>query len=136
MLNIACGLVLDPDNRCLLVRKRNTQAFMQPGGKIEVAETAFSALQRELFEELKVVLAPQNSRKLGHFVCRAENEHECMISAHLFLVRLLATEIDLRPCAELAELRWIATKDPPPHRIALLTAEYVFPIWHRINSDF
>ncbi|MEM9477678.1 MAG: hypothetical protein AAGA71_20510 [Pseudomonadota bacterium] len=34
-LHIAVAVVLDEAGRMLLVRKRGTEAFMQPGGKIE-----------------------------------------------------------------------------------------------------
>ncbi|EPM86442.1 NUDIX hydrolase, partial [Pseudomonas syringae pv. actinidiae ICMP 18804] len=35
VINIAAALLIGADGRTLLVRKRGTQAFMQPGGKIE-----------------------------------------------------------------------------------------------------
>ncbi|MBB4242699.1 MULTISPECIES: NUDIX domain-containing protein [Rhizobium] len=47
-IRIAAALVLRPDGKTLLVRKRGTIAFMQPGGKIEPRETAEAAVVREL----------------------------------------------------------------------------------------
>ncbi|WP_456681551.1 NUDIX domain-containing protein [Bradyrhizobium sp. USDA 3311] len=40
------------DGRVLLVRKKATESFMQPGGKIEIGEHPQDALRRELSEEL------------------------------------------------------------------------------------
>ena len=37
-IRIAAALLIGPDGRTLLVRKRGTEAFMQPGGKIEAHE--------------------------------------------------------------------------------------------------
>ena len=52
LIRIAAALLLGPDGRTLLVRKRGTRAFMQPGGKIEAHEVPLHALARELEEEL------------------------------------------------------------------------------------
>ena len=39
IIRIAAALLIDPQGRTLLVRKRGTGAFMQPGGKIDAGET-------------------------------------------------------------------------------------------------
>ena len=49
-LTISAACLIDEAGRLLLVRKRNTQAFMLPGGKAEPGEDAISALSRELAE--------------------------------------------------------------------------------------
>ena len=38
VIRIAAALIRRADGRTLLVRKHNTQTFMQPGGKIEASE--------------------------------------------------------------------------------------------------
>src|SRR3954453_22864397 len=53
---IAAGLLVGKDDRVLLVRKRGTRAFMQPGGKFEPREAPLAALLRELHEELGLVI--------------------------------------------------------------------------------
>lgn len=47
-IHIAAAVLMDDNERLLLVRKRGTEYFMQPGGKIEPGEEALSALVREL----------------------------------------------------------------------------------------
>ena len=47
-MRIAVALLTDAAGRLFLVRKRNTAAFMQPGGKIEAGEDALATLRREL----------------------------------------------------------------------------------------
>jgi 8-oxo-dGTP pyrophosphatase MutT (NUDIX family) len=55
-LSISAACLIDDAGRLLLVRKRNTQAFMLPGGKAEPGEDARAALTRELEEELNLSL--------------------------------------------------------------------------------
>ncbi|MGB9089319.1 MAG: NUDIX domain-containing protein, partial [Pseudomonas farsensis] len=58
IIRIAAALLVDPQGRTLLVRKRGTEAFMQPGGKIDAGETPAAALARELHEELGLRIDP------------------------------------------------------------------------------
>jgi 8-oxo-dGTP pyrophosphatase MutT (NUDIX family) len=53
-IRITAAVIRDRQGRVLLVRKRGTSAFMQPGGKIDTNESALAALAREVCEELAV----------------------------------------------------------------------------------
>ena len=67
IIRIAAAVLIGPDGRTLLVRKRGTRAFMQPGGKIEAHEQPVNALARELEEELALNIDPASATYLGHF---------------------------------------------------------------------
>ena len=77
IIRIAAALLIDPQGRTLLVRKRGTQAFMQPGGKIDEGETPVAALVRELHEELGLHIDPAQAIPLGQFSAPAANEPGC-----------------------------------------------------------
>jgi hypothetical protein len=49
-IRIVAALVQDEAGHVLLVRKRGTRAFMQPGGKLQDSESHLDALERELRE--------------------------------------------------------------------------------------
>ncbi len=51
-IEIVAALIRDAAGRVLLVRKRGTTAFMQPGGKRDSGEDDITALAREIDEEL------------------------------------------------------------------------------------
>ena len=54
VVRIAAAVIVDGDGRSLLVRKRGTRLFMQPGGKLDPGEDPRSALRRELLEECEL----------------------------------------------------------------------------------
>ena len=59
VIRIVAGVAVDESGRVLLVRKRGTERFMLPGGKLAEGEGAGKALARELQEELDCTLAAE-----------------------------------------------------------------------------
>ncbi len=53
---IAAAIVRDEAGRFLLVRKRGSEIFFQPGGKIDAGEQPQIALIREIEEELGILI--------------------------------------------------------------------------------
>ena len=124
-LIISAACLLDDAGRLLLVRKRNTQAFMLPGGKAEPGEDPISALTRELDEELNLSLPASALRPLGQFRAAAANEADTWIEASVFQARLAHS---VSAAAELEELRWLAPGDVLPDTLAPLLREHVLPL--------
>jgi len=125
-IRIAAALVCRPDGSTLLVRKRGTSAFMQPGGKIEPHEEPSAALARELAEELGVAIASAEPVHLGCFAAPAANEPGHAVEAELFRIEISG---EVTPAAEIEEIAWIAPADAHGLDLAPLTRDHVLPMW-------
>ncbi|MHA7662967.1 NUDIX hydrolase [Mycolicibacterium sp. HS_4_1] len=120
VIRIVAAVVVDEHGRLLVVRKRGTTAFMQPGGKLEAGESPADALAREVREELGVGIT--DVRELGHHTAIAANEPGHTVEAELFFVRLDGVpEI----AAEIEEMAWIDPHAPGDIPLAPLTRDTV-----------
>lgn len=131
IIRIAAALLIDPQGRTLLVRKRGTQAFMQPGGKIDAGESPQAALVRELHEELGLRLDPAQAVYLGQFSAPAANEPGFEVQAELF--RVDSAE-DVAPAAEIEEVVWLATDQATDLELAPLTRDLILPLYRQTVS--
>ncbi len=127
-IRIAAALLLRPDGDTLLVRKRGTTAFMQPGGKVEPQETAEAALVRELLEELGLATETKDLIFLGRFQAPAANEPDHLVVADVF--RLHVSDAGIAATAEIEEIRWVSPQNPGNIIIAPLTEHHILP-YHR-----
>ncbi|MFC3940331.1 NUDIX domain-containing protein [Pseudomonas gingeri NCPPB 3146 = LMG 5327] len=125
-IRIAAALLIGPDGRTLLVRKRGTQSFMQPGGKIEAHEQPAAALVRELEEELGLRVDPAAARYLGQFCAPAANEPGFDVSAELFLLDIGEA---VEPAAEIEEVVWIDPATDGNLCLAPLTRDLILPFY-------
>jgi len=122
VIRIVAGVVLDDRGHVLVVRKRGTSAFMQPGGKIEPGERPLEALVREVWEELGTGVDEASARPLGRFTAAAANEPGHVVDADLFAVDLLGVP---RAAAEIDEMRWVDPGSTDGVPLAPLTAQTV-----------
>ncbi|WP_395310993.1 NUDIX domain-containing protein [Mycobacterium sp. AMU20-3851] len=116
VIRIVAAVVLDDCNHVLVVRKRGTTAFMQPGGKFEAGESPLDALRREVREELGAGIT--NVEALGHHDAAAANEPGHRVAADLFAVQLDGPP---RLGAEIVEMAWVDPHDPGDIELAPLT---------------
>jgi 8-oxo-dGTP diphosphatase len=133
VLRIAAAMLVRADGRTLLVRKRHTTIFMQPGGKIDPGETTQSALVRELKEELGISVDIQSLVPLGQFSAPAANEAGVMLDAALFMVEC---NQPVQPAAEIEEAIWLEPDAPRDFPIAPLTDDYVLPLHRQLRGRF
>lgn len=104
ILTIAALQLLDAAGRILLVRKRGTSVFMQPGGKLEPGEAPLSAVLREVQEETGLIFASDEVISMGLWKGAAANEADTDIHAHLFAAR---TEAAPNIQAEIEAMMWL-----------------------------
>jgi uncharacterized protein (TIGR00730 family) len=129
VIRIVAALAQDELGRVLLVRKKGTRAFMQPGGKLQDSESHLVALERELGEELRCSVRPGSSVFLGTFAAPAANESNCLVEAALYGVELVG------PISAAPEIDEVAWADPycfDEIELAPLTREKVLPLAARL----
>ena len=125
-IHIAAALLMGADGKTLLVRKRNTAFFMQPGGKIEPGELAVHALARELEEELGIQIDTALARFLGAFSAPAANEPGFEVRCELFQVNVSAP---VKAAAEIESAIWVDRDSYTHLQLAPLTLDHVMPIY-------
>ncbi|WP_329609247.1 TetR family transcriptional regulator [Arthrobacter sp. ATA002] len=110
VLTLSAVLVRDPAGRILLVRKRGTTKFMQPGGKLEPGESFSAAAAREMKEEIGLDVQESDLESLGDWYGPAANEDNTFINAGLFAYSLPNTGgapgAGAVAAAEIEELLW------------------------------
>jgi 8-oxo-dGTP pyrophosphatase MutT (NUDIX family) len=125
IVRISAALMYRADGYALLVRKRGTSAFMQPGGKIEPNEEPIHTLIRELREELNLTIQASQPMYLGRFTAPAANEPGFTVDAHLYRMQSAA---EIFPAAEIEEIAWVKPGVPTGLELAPLTRDHVLPI--------
>lgn len=132
-IRIASAIITDALGRCLLVRKRGTTHFIQPGGKMEPDESPVAALTRELQEELNLNLTGQNISYVGRFTDEAINEPGRVVIAEIYHSVIGAT--DLKPAAEIEEVIWYYPDSPQSILLAPLTENQLMPLIATLHQN-
>lgn len=127
-ITVAAAVILNEQNQLLLVRKQNTQAFMQVGGKLESNEAPEIAIQREILEE--IACESEIKQFIGRFETAAANEPDHLLVSYVYEVKLKQTP---RIAAEIAEMKWIDLEDQAT-LLAPLTQHVVIP-WCQQNLE-
>lgn len=123
-IHTVAGIICNEQGAVLLVRKRGSSIFIQPGGKTEPDEDPISALTRELEEELGVNLVLPSVVYLGEFEDVAVNEPGRRVKAKAFYCRVHGTPVAQ---AEIEEACWLMPNAPYPVPVAPLSARHILP---------
>lgn len=124
-IKVVAALIRDDAGRVLLVRKRGTAAFMQPGGKRDPGEDDVAALSREIAEELGCGVVGASVRPLGEFDAIAANEPGFRVRACLYGIDVTG---EIAPGREIDATIWIDPSAPPDIPLAPLTRDHVLPL--------
>ena len=125
IISIVAALIRDEAGRVLLVRKRGTNAFMQPGGKRNRGEDDAAALARELDEELGCRVVSGSLRPLGEFLAPSANEPGFQVRASVYAVNVQGI---IAARAEIEEIAWIHPVQTDGLTLAPLTRDHVLPL--------
>lgn len=121
-------MIVDPDNRLLVVRKKGSSYFMMPGGKIEKGELSSQALVRELKEELDLDVSLQELEYMGFHETEAVNEPDTLVRGEVFRIEF-NEQSGIVPLAELEEATWLTVDNYKNYKLAHLIEEFTVPIW-------
>ncbi|GAA2522718.1 NUDIX hydrolase [Winogradskya humida] len=124
-LRIVASVIRDPEGRWLLVRKRGTTIFMQPGGKLEPGESPDQALVRELHEELGMRVGVEALGHVGRFMAPAANEAGFDIDVDVYTAPYPGP---VTPLAEIEEARWLDPRTPGDVVLAPLIVDRLLPL--------
>jgi 8-oxo-dGTP diphosphatase len=128
IISVVAALIRDVSGRVLLVRKRGTSAFMQPGGKRDAGESDVAALAREIDEELGCRVTENSARPLGVFEAPSANEPGFRVRAAVYAVDV---EGAIAPKAEIDQIVWVDPRALPDLPFAPLTRDHVLPLARR-----
>lgn len=103
------AVVLDDNNRVLLVRHTYVSGWYLPGGGVETGETVIEALRRELFEEANVAL-DEPPMLHGIFFNRRISRRDHVV---VYLVRNFRQNGAPKPSREIAECGFFDTNNLP-----------------------
>lgn len=118
------------DGAVLMVRKRGTTTFMNPGGKPDPGEPPGQCAVREVREELGLVLDPDELVSLGQHTAPAANEADFLVRADVFLWPHEVVE-EVRPDAEIDEIAWVRPDRPTTMPLAPLFTDRILPAMDR-----
>ncbi len=125
VIRVSAVLAVDDAGRLLVVRKRGTEVWMQPGGKPEPGETPAETLARELHEELGVELDPAELEPLGTFTTDAANEAGTTLIADVFRAHI---EHAVVADAEIDAVMWMHPREFPHHHLAPLITRHMLAL--------
>jgi len=130
VLHIVAALIVDERGRALMVRKRGTTRFMQPGGKPEPGETDAAALARELHEELGLVVAPEELVLVGQFTADAANEAHTVLDARVYDAPVILSALvgSIEVAQEIEEALWLDPAAPGDVDLAPLSSDLLLPL--------
>lgn len=133
-IHIAAAMILDPNKKLLLVRKKGSTFYMLPGGKFEAGENVLQTLKRELREELNLQVQEANIEFLGTHETDAVNEPNTRVHGSLCRINLPHTQV-FTPQAEIEEVVWVSRENYKNYKFAHLAEEFILPKWLQISAS-
>lgn len=128
-ITISVCIIINDQDELLTVRKQGSAYYQLPGGKIEEGERPVDSLIRELNEELDLALSEEDCKLIGVHEAQAVNEEGKTVRGYVFQSKVSQSWNELKPHAELKEVRWVNKSEIEEVPLANLLKQFALPIW-------
>ena len=127
------GGILIKDRKFLVVRQKDKDFFIAPGGKLIENETPIEALIRELIEEICVEVQPHDLTEFGVFTAPAAGAENKLLQMNVYLVNRWQGEIVINENDRVCEFRWIDSNDLRKIKLGSIFEHEVLPRLKNMN---
>ena len=127
------GGILIKEKKFLVVRQKDKDIFIAPGGKLEGKETPMEALLRELKEELCIHVIADDLEKFGLFTAKAAGSEDKVIEMNVFMVKKWQGELAINENDKIEEYRWIDSMDLGKIKLGSIFEHEVLPKLKEMN---
>jgi 8-oxo-dGTP diphosphatase len=97
------GVIVSKGGKLLLVKKKDGQSFILPGGKPEVGENDLQTIHREISEELGCRVEPRSVSYLATFTDKAADLKATQVTVRVYTAKLVGNP---EPRSEIDKLTW------------------------------
>ncbi len=120
--------ILLKDRKLLVVKEKDKEFFISPGGKPEPGESLEETLIRELREELGLETTPEQFELFGTFTATAAGHDNVIVEITAFLVNNWNPEsIKLNPHDKVNEYCWVDTSSATSIELGSIFKHEVVP---------
>lgn len=120
MIKCVC-LVVESNDKLLLVQARHRKKYYFPGGKIDPGESMVQALKREINEELQLDIPAYTFRYLGTVIGDAYPQKDTKTELNCFSTTLDIEWSSIKPAQEITALKWFDKNESEQIAPAVIT---------------
>lgn len=101
------GGIIIKNRKLLVVRHKNRELFISPGGKQGLGESMEETLIREIREEVSLEITQADLEKFGSFTATDAEHPERALHMEVFMIKKWKGQVKLNPEDKIGEFRWV-----------------------------